>query len=208
MIDALGEWVLESACRQMMTWSVNGMQPLKISVNMSALQVQSPGICERVANILEKTGFDPALLELEITESSLMQDMQASIEALEAFRQLGMSLAIDDFGTGYSSLTYLKLLPISSLKIDRSFVHNLPDDSDDSAIVDATIAMARSMKLRVVAEGVTSFEQMQFLSNLGCHEIQGYLVCQPLPAADLEIFLRTCTLRQLEKSWHVNAWAN
>lgn len=207
MINALGEWVLESACLQMGAWRKSGMQPLNMSVNISALQLQSVGICERIAAILEKTDFDPALLELEITESSLMQDMQASVNTLNAFRQRGISLAIDDFGTGYSSLTYLKMLPISLLKIDRSFVHNLPGDADDSAIVEATIAMARSMKLRVVAEGVTTFEQVQFLGNLGCNEIQGYLVCQPLPANELETFLRTCPLRQLEQSWESHAWA-
>ena len=201
MINALGKWVMTSACKQMALWRKLGMEPINVSVNMSAIQLRSPQICDMVAEAIAAADFDPRFLELEITESSLMTDIDASIETLSRFKQFGISLAIDDFGTGYSSLTYLKRLPISTLKIDHSFVRNLSVDKDDAAIVSATIAMAHSMNLKVVAEGVTTFEQLRFLESCQCDEIQGYLVCQPLPALELESYLRTCDLRGIQNCW-------
>ena len=130
-----------------------------------------------------------------------MQDLDASFDKLMKIRNLGISLSIDDFGTGYSSLSYLKRLPIDTLKIDKSFVRDVPENIDDSAIVSATIAMAHSMNLRVVAEGVTSFEQMRFLDSHHCDEIQGYLLCQPLPPLETEAFFRTSQLRGIHYSW-------
>ena len=201
MIDALGEWVLASACEQMATWRALGLGPMRISVNMSALQLRAPDVCAMVSQVMAQAQFDPHCLELEITESSLMDNVEASIDTLTRLRELGVLLAIDDFGTGYSSLAYLKRLPIGTLKIDKSFIRGLSDDKDDAAIVSATIAMAHSMDLRVVAEGVTSFAQLRLLESYGCDEIQGYLVCQPLAAPEIEAYLRTCEFRGIQYAW-------
>jgi len=201
VIDALGEWVLLTACRQLKAWQLAGLLPIKISVNVSAIQLRSDSIFDAIQSALADTHLDPDFLELEITESSLMQDLDASYDKLMKIRNLGISLSIDDFGTGYSSLSYLKRLPIDTLKIDKSFVRDVPENIDDSAIVSATIAMAHSMNLRVVAEGVTSFEQMRFLDSCRCDEIQGYLLCQPLPPSDTESFFRTSQLRGIHYSW-------
>jgi diguanylate cyclase (GGDEF)-like protein/PAS domain S-box-containing protein len=195
VIDTLGEWVLLTACRQLKDWQNAGLLPIKMSVNVSALQLRSDGLIDAIESALMETGLDPGYLELEITESSLMQDLDASYEILMKIRNLGITLSIDDFGTGYSSLSYLKRLPIDTLKIDKSFIRDVPENVDDSAIVSATIAMAHSMNLRVVAEGVTSFDQMHFLDSCHCDEIQGYLLCQPLPPLDTESFFRTSQLR-------------
>lgn len=201
MIESLGEWVLIHACRQMQQWREAGLGPVKVSINVSALQLQSERLCGAVWHALDVSGLDPETLELEITESSLMQNLSASNDKLEAFRAMGVKLAIDDFGTGYSSLNYLKRLPIDTLKIDKSFVRDLADDRDDAAIVRATIAMAHSMGLKVVAEGVTSSDQMRVLEAAHCDEIQGYLFCQPLPAAEIEAFFRNCEQRGIRYSW-------
>jgi EAL domain-containing protein (putative c-di-GMP-specific phosphodiesterase class I) len=201
IIDTLGEWVLRSACRQMQSWFERGMPALRVSINISPLQLQSDRICTVVAQALAESGLDPALLELEITESSLMQNLEASRRTLAELQRMGILLSIDDFGTGYSSLSYLKRLPINTLKIDKSFVRDLSEDEDDASIVNATIAMAHRMHLRVVAEGVVSHEQLRFLKRLKCDEIQGYLLCQPLPSDEAESFLRTCRLRGIECRW-------
>jgi diguanylate cyclase (GGDEF)-like protein/PAS domain S-box-containing protein len=201
MIDALGEWVLITACRQLKEWQEVGLGTLKMSVNVSAVQLKSEHICDKIAHALAVTGLDPSFLELEITESSLMQNLDASYEKLREIQKLGVSLSIDDFGTGYSSLSYLKRLPINTLKIDKSFVRDVSESHDDAAIVTATIAMAHSMNLRVVAEGVTSYDQMRFLESCCCDEMQGFLLCQPLPAHEAESFFRTCKLRGIYYSW-------
>jgi diguanylate cyclase (GGDEF)-like protein/PAS domain S-box-containing protein len=201
MIDALGEWVLLAACRQLKMWHDAGLGPVHVSVNVSALQLGSDAICDTIAQVLTATGIAADCLELEITESSLMQNLDASHEKLLDIRHLGVSLSIDDFGTGYSSLSYLKRLPIDTLKIDKSFIRDVAQNSDDAAIVTATIAMAHSMNLRVVAEGVTAFDQMYFLESCGCDEIQGFLLCRPLPASEVEAFLRVCQLRGIRFWW-------
>jgi diguanylate cyclase (GGDEF)-like protein/PAS domain S-box-containing protein len=201
VINELGEWVLLMACRQLKAWQDSGMLPIKMSVNVSALQLRSNDLFDAIEFALSDTGINPECLDLEITESSLMQDLDASYEKLMKIRNLGITLSIDDFGTGYSSLSYLKRLPIDTLKIDKSFVRDVPENIDDSAIVSATIAMAHSMNLRVVAEGVTSFDQMRFLDSCRCDEIQGYLLCQPLPSLDIESFFRTSQLRGIYYSW-------
>jgi diguanylate cyclase (GGDEF)-like protein/PAS domain S-box-containing protein len=200
IIDTLGEWVLLSACQQLKTWRDSGLSPLKMSVNVSTIQFRSESLLDTVEEALTDTGLDPSCLELEITESSLMQNLDASFEKLMKVRNLGVSLSIDDFGTGYSSLSYLKRLPIDTLKIDKSFVREVPENIDDAAIVSATIAMAHSMNLRVVAEGVTSLEQMRFLESCHCDEMQGFLLCQPLPAAEAELFFKTSQMRGIY-SW-------
>ncbi|MDB5761988.1 MAG: hypothetical protein JWQ21_983 [Herminiimonas sp.] len=195
VIDAIGKWVLLEACRQLKAWQDAGLLSVNVSVNVSAVQLRSDTICSTISHALAATGLDPGFLDLEITESSLMQNIDDTQEKLLDIRRLGVSLSIDDFGTGYSSLSYLKRLPIDTLKIDKSFIREVVQNSDDSAIVTATIAMAHSMNLKVVAEGVTTFDQMRFLESCGCDEIQGYLLCQPLPESDAESFLKTSQSR-------------
>lgn len=201
LIDSVGEWVLRTACRQLKQWQDDGLQAVKMAVNVSAIQLRSDRMCRMIQDILHETGLAPQCLELEITESSLMQNLDAALTTLRDIRDLGVTLSIDDFGTGYSSLSYLKQLPIDTIKIDKSFVRDIPQDGDDAAIVTATIAMAHRLNLKVVAEGVTSFDQMRFLEAHLCDEIQGYLLCQPLPALEAESFFKTSSLRGIRNSW-------
>lgn len=181
-ITTLGTWVLEEAVRQAKVWQNRGT-PITVSINVSALQFQQPDFVETVAAVLKIAGLEPHLLELELTESILIQDANETLARLHALAQLGVALSIDDFGTGYSSLAYLKRFPISKLKIDRSFVTGLPDDESDRAIVSATVGMARGLKLKVVAEGVETAAQRDYLASLGCASFQGFL-CTPGLAAD------------------------
>jgi len=181
-ITTIGTWVLHEAVRQATLWQSRGT-PVTVSVNVSALQFQQPGFVATVAAAINSTGLAPQLLELELTESILIQDANETLGRLHALANLGVALSIDDFGTGYSSLAYLKRFPISKLKIDRSFVIGLPDDEGDRAIVSATIAMARALKLKVVAEGVETPAQRDYLASLGCESFQGFL-CSPALAAD------------------------
>ena len=184
-IITIGNWVMAEAVRQAMVWQVSG-RPVIVSVNVSALQFQQGDFVERVDNAIRDAGLDPTLLELELTESILIKDIHETLSRLQALAALGVSLAIDDFGTGYSSLAYLKKFPISKLKIDRAFVMGLPDDEGDRAIVGATIAMARALKMAVVAEGVETGAQRDFLHGLQCEAFQGFLCSPGLPAADFE----------------------
>ncbi len=181
-IIAIGNWVMGEAVRQAMVWQTQG-RPVVVSVNVSALQFHQGDFIERVATALSDSGLDPSLLELELTESILIKDVDETLNRLHALASLGLSLAIDDFGTGYSSLAYLKKFPISKLKIDRAFVMGLPDDEGDRAIVGATIAMARALKMSVVAEGVETEAQREFLQGLQCEAFQGFL-CAPGLAAE------------------------
>ena len=190
LIHALGDWVLETACRQGKAWQDAGLPPIMIAVNLSAQQLGSAFIKHKVQEVLTKTGLDPRYLELEITETSLVQNMDATLETLHALRAIGVSISIDDFGIGYSSLTHLKRLPVDTLKIDKSFIHDILDDRDDAAIVSATIALAHHMELKVIAEGVTSLEEIHFLQKLECDEMQGYYFSEALPPMQLEKMLR------------------
>lgn len=189
-IIKIGNWVLSEAVRQSLEWQAAG-RPVVVSVNVSALQFQQGDFVERVANALRTSGLDPALLELELTESILIKDVHETLTRLDALAALGVSLAIDDFGTGYSSLAYLKKFPISKLKIDRAFVMGLPEDEGDRAIVGATIAMAKALKMTVVAEGVETCAQRDFLHGLQCEAFQGFLCSPGLPAQDLEALYAT-----------------
>ncbi|MFZ2309400.1 MAG: EAL domain-containing protein [Rhodoferax sp.] len=184
-IVTIGNWVMEEAVRQALAWQEAG-QPVVVSVNVSALQFQQSDFVERVASAVHGAGLNPALLELELTESILIRDVSETLARLHALSALGVSLAIDDFGTGYSSLAYLKKFPISKLKIDRAFVMGLPEDEGDRAIVGATIAMARALKLSVVAEGVETAAQRDYLQGLQCEAFQGFLCAPGLPAAEFE----------------------
>jgi EAL domain-containing protein (putative c-di-GMP-specific phosphodiesterase class I) len=165
------------------------LQPVRMAVNVSARQLRRRDFCETVAGVLAETGLQPELLELEITESSVMENPEEAIDILQRIRNMGVSLAIDDFGTGYSSLAYLKLFPIDHLKIDRSFVRDIEFDLNDRAIAFGTIALAHSLGLNVIAEGVETEDQLELLRANGCDEVQGYLFSKPLTSAAAFAFL-------------------
>jgi diguanylate cyclase (GGDEF)-like protein/PAS domain S-box-containing protein len=184
-IIPIGDWVLSQAVRQAAAWRTRGA-PLPVSINVSALQFQQPDFIERVQHELNGAGLPPELLELELTESILIRDAEDALHRLQALHALGVGLAIDDFGTGYSSLGYLKRFPIHRLKIDRSFVSHLPGDAGDQALVNAIVQLGRAMKLTVIAEGVETEPQRQFLRDAGCDEFQGYLYAPALDAAAFE----------------------
>jgi diguanylate cyclase (GGDEF)-like protein len=182
LIRPLGDWVLGEACRQLARWRDAGREPLPVSVNLSVHQFRSGGLVESVRRALSETGVDARLLELEITESALLQDEAAVVGALEALRRLGIRIAIDDFGTGYSSFSYLRRLPVDVLKIDRSFVQHIETSPDDAALLGAIVSMGRALRLRVIAEGVETVGQRELLAGWGCDEMQGFLVSPAVPA--------------------------
>lgn len=190
LISLIGQWVLQSACAQLARWRKDGWPQLRLSVNLSPRQFQVPGLIGTIKQALETTAIDPDQLELEITEGVLVSHTPVMLESLEALRALNVRLAIDDFGTGYSSLSYLRRFPIDTLKIDRSFVHDIPHNVDDSAIVAAIVALAKSLKLEIVAEGVERAAQRDLLRNLGCRTMQGYFFSRPLAAEDMTSLLR------------------
>jgi len=198
LIEALGEWVLEEACRQLATWRAEGIKAMSVAVNLSAYQLRSPTLVERVGAIMLKHGIEEGELELEVTESAAMDNPEMAIGQLSALRRLGIRLAIDDFGTGYSSLAYLKLLPIQALKVDRTFVKDIESDANDAAICAATIALAHNLGLEVVAEGVETEAQREFLAEHKCDYLQGYLFSKPLPAAEATMFLMEHDQGQLQ----------
>lgn len=182
LIIPIGDWVLNEACRQMQVWYAQGYQDWRIAVNLSALQFCHAGLVNSVANALERHCLPANSLTLEITETTAMSDADASMTVLQKLSDMGVDLSIDDFGTGYSSLMYLKRLPANELKIDRGFVRDLEHDSDDAAIVSAIVALGQALGLRIVAEGVETDVQQNFLTRLGCDSLQGYLLGHPLPA--------------------------
>ena len=189
LIISVGQWVLRAACRQNRAWQVAGLPRIRVSVNISTLQF-GERLVEQVATILKECGLEPECLELEITESMLMQNPEAAIETLNALRRMGLRVAIDDFGTDYSSLSYLKRLPIDGLKVDRSFIQELPDDSGSAAIVSAVIALGQKLNIPVVAEGVETESQLSFLREQGYQLAQGYLFGHPEPAEQATARLR------------------
>ncbi|WEF34420.1 EAL domain-containing protein [Pseudoduganella chitinolytica] len=190
LINPLGDWVLRTACARLCQWLGEGLPPLRVAVNVSVRQLLQPDFAATVQGVLAATSLPPHLLELEITESTLMEHAQDTLAALHALRELGVRLSIDDFGTGYSSLSYLKRFPVDIIKIDRSFVRDVPRDADDVAIVTAIIALAHSLRLEVVAEGVETEAQLGFLQALGCDLLQGYLLSAPVPAVQFEALVR------------------
>ena len=189
IIVEIGEWVLINACRELKNWIKAGLKPLRIAVNVSARQLRRRDFCETVAGALADSGLPAELLEIEITESSVMENPEEAIEILERLGRMGVTLAIDDFGTGYSSLAYLKLFPIDHLKIDRSFVRDIEHDLNDRAIAFGTIALAHSLGLNVIAEGVETEDQLELLRANGCDEVQGYFFSKPLTSAAAFAFL-------------------
>lgn len=184
-IVQVGEWVLRAACAQIKASISSGLRPVPIAVNLSARQLQSPGLVDMVRKIFDESGVDPALIELEITESSLMHNTDEAVVLLNALKKTGLRISIDDFGTGYSSLAYLKRFPVDTLKIDRTFVRDIAVDESDAAIARAIITMAHQLSLKVVAEGVETAEQLAFLVKNGCDEAQGFLFSRPVPADSL-----------------------
>ena len=174
LIVPLSQWVLQEACQQACRWQAQGMRPLYLSVNVSAIDFRQRGFVEGIARTLKETGLDPTQLELEITESVLMQNVDTTVAILKAIKQLGIRLAIDDFGTGYSSLSYLQKFPVDVLKIDQSFVGDLSIDSNDAKLVSTIISLGKSLNLHIIAEGVETLEQLEFLKQHQCEEVQGY----------------------------------
>ncbi|MFN8695226.1 MAG: putative bifunctional diguanylate cyclase/phosphodiesterase [Burkholderiales bacterium] len=189
LILALGDWAIDHACKQISRWRAEGKTPYPIAVNISANAFQTPGFVAKVANCLRHHGVDPEMLELEITETMLMQDLQQTLRALDELSTFGIKLSVDDFGTGYSSLSYLRKLPLDTLKIDRSFVKELYEGSDDEVIVSAIAALARALGLRVIAEGVETAEQAALLKVHGCFLMQGYHFSRPLPIDAFDKFV-------------------
>ena len=190
LIVPLGEWVLRTACEQTQAWIKRGFAPMRLSVNLSARQFQQHNLPAVVDGILKETRLPAQYLELEITESITMHDVNQAIATMHDLKQLGIHISIDDFGTGYSSLNYLRMFPIQTLKIDKSFVHDISDDPDEAAIASSIIAMAHSLKLNVIAEGVETEEQLEFLRERNCDEMQGYLFSGPVQASDFEKLLK------------------
>ncbi len=185
LIVPIGEWVLKTACLQLKAWQEQGYEVPRLAINLSTRQFRQKALPETIARILDETGVEARFVELEITESILMDNTGEAVETLRKLNDMGLEISIDDFGTGYSSLSYLKRFPIDKLKIDRSFVQDIATDPDDAAIVTAIIALAHSLQMKVIAEGVEEAAQLVFLSRQGCDQYQGYYFSKPLPAAEV-----------------------
>lgn len=190
MINQVGAWVMTEACKQNKAWQNQGLPPLSVAVNISARQIQNGALIDTVTQALAESGLEAKYLEIELTEERITQNIENSDRVLQALRAMGVHLASDDFGTGFSSLSYLKRFPIGSVKIDTSFTRDLPHSRESASVALAVIAMAHSLNLRVVAEGVETAEQLNFLNMHGCDEIQGSLVCEPVEATAFEALLR------------------
>ena len=194
----IGTWAMRAACVQAKAWHDAGYRTLSLAVNLSVCQLQQPDLLQRVREILDESGLPARLLELEITESSAMQSPEASVRTLYELKKVGVRISLDDFGTGHSSLSYLKRFPIDTLKIDQSFVHDITHDPDTAAIVTAIIAMAHSLRLKVIAEGVEFTEQSTFLKRYGCDQMQGYLIKAPVPVDRFTDLLVTAQIAGVE----------
>lgn len=196
LIVPIGEWVLRQACRQWQHWHQIGLPDMRVAVNLSARQLQHPDLVATVTTLLQESQLPPSILELEITETAAMRDVDATIETLQALRSLGVRISMDDFGTGYSSLSYLKKFPLHGLKIDRAFIQEVAHNEADRAMVTAIIAMAQGLRLNVVAEGVETLAQLEGLRAMGCTDMQGFLFSQPLPAAQVDAYLQAMAANQ------------
>ena len=199
LIVPIGEWVMKTACAQAQAWQERAASPISVSVNLSSRQFKQEGLASAVATALRESGLDPRLLEMELTESLVMHDADAAIRMLSRLRETGVALSVDDFGTGYSSLSYLTRLPISALKIDQSFVHDIKAGGgpDEGIVAQAIISLGHNLKLKVVAEGVETEAQFEFLKKHGCDEVQGFHFGRPVPAQEFERFLAQAA--QLQK---------
>jgi diguanylate cyclase (GGDEF)-like protein len=199
LIVPIGEWVLATACARTKAWQDQGLTNLSVAVNLSARQFADSTLLPKLTRIIQASGLDPSSLELEITESAVMSQGESAVAVLEKLKSIGVQIALDDFGTGYSSLAYLKRFPIDTLKVDRSFIRDIPAASYDMKITRAIIAMAHSLKLKVVAEGVETADQLKFLRTQCCDAVQGYFLYRPLPEDEvtraLELNWRDCATR-------------
>jgi diguanylate cyclase (GGDEF)-like protein/PAS domain S-box-containing protein len=202
LIIPVGEWVLRTACRQLADWKREGLTPLPIAINVSAKQFNQRNLVEVVEDALRDNEIDSSLLEIELTESTAMQNAEDTIKCLHRLKELGVKIAIDDFGTGHSSLSYLTRLPVDVLKIDRSFVTGLPDNRNDASIAKAIITMAHSLFLKVIAEGVEDERQLEFLSDNECDEVQGYLLSRPVAAPEMTRLMQAPTVMPQPRSIH------
>jgi EAL domain-containing protein (putative c-di-GMP-specific phosphodiesterase class I) len=191
LIHGMGDWVLRTAIAQLSEWQGADQPPLRVAVNLSAQQLQRPGLVERISSLLEDADVAPEWLEVEITESVLLEDEEGVIAILEALRSLGVHVSLDDFGTGYSSLSYLRRLPIDTVKIDQSFVRAVEEEAEDAAITQAMISLVKVLHLRVVVEGVETEAQRTFLHEVGCDEIQGFLVSAPVAPEEVSQVVET-----------------
>jgi EAL domain-containing protein (putative c-di-GMP-specific phosphodiesterase class I) len=180
----MGRWALQTACDDVRDWQRRGLPPVQVSVNLSPRQLVDDSIVDDVAVALHRSGLNPELLELEITESAMMKSPDAAAALLPQIRRLGVGLAIDDFGTGYSSLSYLKRFPLTAVKIDRCFIHDLSRDPQTQGLTDGIVTLAHGLHMKVIAEGVETAEQMEVLRERGCDEVQGYWLCKPVPAEE------------------------
>jgi EAL domain-containing protein (putative c-di-GMP-specific phosphodiesterase class I) len=190
IILKLGDWILKSACDELQRWSrIDAMKELSLAINISVKQFSQNNFVKNTLSIIKESGANPRLIKLEITESMLVKDKESIIEKMSKLKEIGIQFSLDDFGTGYSSLSYLKQLPIDQLKIDQSFVRDILTDKNDEIICKSTIAIAHSMGLNVIAEGVETQEQKEMLNSLGCTTYQGYLFSKPIPSKEFEIFV-------------------
>jgi EAL domain-containing protein (putative c-di-GMP-specific phosphodiesterase class I) len=190
LILPIGEWVLRTACSQARTWQDQGLPAVTMAVNVSAIQFRQEGFCELIGKVLEETGLAPQYLELELTESLLLANADVNLSVVRELKAMGLTLAIDDFGTGYSSFSYLRQFRVSKLKIDRVFIRDVALNPDDATITTAIISMAKSLRLKVIAEGVENEAQMSFLRAHQCDEIQGYYFSKPLSVDKVAAKLR------------------
>jgi EAL domain-containing protein (putative c-di-GMP-specific phosphodiesterase class I) len=181
LIYELGEWIMHTASFQAKKWTLTGRQRFRVAINISAQQLKQPGFLTIIKRIMSETDVDPSIIELEFTESVLMDNGDKNIHILRSLKEMGILLSMDDFGTGYSSLSYLKNFPIDKIKIDRSFIKDVTENTDNMKIVKAIISLAHSLSLKVIAEGVENGEQLDILKKLGCHEVQGFYLAEPMP---------------------------
>jgi EAL domain-containing protein (putative c-di-GMP-specific phosphodiesterase class I) len=191
LIGAIGAWVMREACRQARAWQLDGLPPMRVAVNLSASQFRQGDIVTMIRDALDTAGLDARFLEVELTESAVMTDPEESIAILEKLSKMGVLVSVDDFGTGYSSMSYLRRFPIDKLKIDRGFINEVMSRPEDASIVRAIVSLAHSLKLKVVAEGVESPEQVEFLKTLGCDQYQGYHFSPALPASQFEALINS-----------------
>jgi EAL domain-containing protein (putative c-di-GMP-specific phosphodiesterase class I) len=189
LIQSIGEWVLKTACLQNKAWQAMGLPPVKIAVNVSGIQFKQVDIVQIVQQALRNSSLNASYLELELTESSIMENKTVFLNSMNELSNIGINLVIDDFGTGYSSLAYLKQFPVSKIKIDKSFVNDISIDEDNRVIIQAIIVMAKQLRLDVVAEGVETYEQLKFLQDQQCTEIQGFFFAHPMSDQDCEKFM-------------------